>query len=49
MDVEQLVEWELVGETKAVTGNSYKYHFVHHRSILSDLECKPDYHADANR
>jgi hypothetical protein len=34
MTVEQLVEWELVGETEVLGGNLPQCHFVHHKSRM---------------
>jgi hypothetical protein len=35
MSVEQLVEWELVGETEVLWENLLQWHFVHHKSHVT--------------
>jgi hypothetical protein len=35
MSVEQMVEWELVGETEVLGENLIQRHFVHHKSHMN--------------
>jgi hypothetical protein len=41
MNVEQLVEWELVGEIQVVRGNSHQCHIVYHKSHMTWLGLNP--------
>jgi hypothetical protein len=41
MDMEQLVEWELAGETQVLVENPPQCHFVHHKSHMTWPEIKP--------
>jgi hypothetical protein len=43
MSVEQLVEWELSGETEVLGENQPQCHFVHHKShmTLTGIEPRP--------
>jgi hypothetical protein len=36
MNTEQLVEWELAGETEVLWENLLQYHFVHHKSHMTE-------------
>jgi hypothetical protein len=39
--VEQLVEWELPGETEILGENLPQCHFVHHRSYMTRPDIEP--------
>jgi hypothetical protein len=43
MNVEQSVEWKLLGETEVVGENMPQWHFVHHKSHMAwpELESQP--------
>jgi hypothetical protein len=42
MSVEQLVEWELAGETEVLGENLLQRHFVHHKSYMTWPGIEPD-------
>jgi hypothetical protein len=41
MDMEQLVEWELAGETEVLEENLLQCHFVHHKYHITWPEIEP--------
>jgi hypothetical protein len=41
MNVEQLVEWELTGETEVIGENLSQCHFLHHKSHIAGQGSNP--------